>query len=616
MIEKVVWYLTSLRSVVEASSFLRAVLVCLLLYQLDLGLVIGAWLLRKTGLATTNVELEPENRKSAVVVLPTLLRKRDELDGLIAAMLSIARNEYPGQLYVVACIDGTREAGGLYDELVAWVARQIVSPQVELHVVGTTERSGKAVAMDHGIEHLKELVARGEIRRFPDIFFNMDADSTLGQRALERMVFRLTRRRLLGRRPYHIVTSNVIVPLEQCYEGPRSLLSLKHWIALSVAREYVGSISAGKVNLKLTPTMEVSGALYCTWSEIYLAAPTYAAFMQQLRFRDWAKWLLGGPPPRFSAFRGRPLPEAMSGPGDDTWMGWFACCCRYENGRFSADFPRTPLHALAETLWQYVSRPVGYDPLAKVYSKTPTSVRGLFKQRLRWNSSRMQDLLRHGPSLLYHWKAGAPLLFGTILVFTSITVFAAAPLAVLGRLLTGGLSGGASGLPAQAPAFAVLAFLGYYTSRLTGTVTGLLISDSPRGEWIKLVALPFSVPYHVAFNTLTLLIGYYRDAFGFGEPTTFAPEATLLRSKLSRFAIAYRLRRALWLAARSAVHGDVPIGAFWLGWRQTPFTPSGFDGWSTGKSPPPVFWPPRRRRAAPRAVLARARHDVSNEGAA
>src|SRR5262249_53777249 len=209
-----------------------------------------------------------------------------------------------------------------------------------------------------------------------------------------RMVFRLTRRRRLSRKPYHIVTSNVVVPFDQCYRGLRSLFSLKRWIALSVAREYVGSISAGKVNYKLAPTMEVSGALYCTWSAIYMAGPTYASFMQQLRLRDWIKWWFGFAPPRFSDFRGAPLPEAMTGPADDPWMGWLAGCCRLEGGRVSADFPRTPLHALAEALLQYVSRPVAYDPLAKVFSKTPTTVRALWKQRLRWNSSRMQDLLR------------------------------------------------------------------------------------------------------------------------------------------------------------------------------------------------------------------------------
>src|SRR6516225_9685778 len=107
MIEKVVWYLGSIRSVIEASPLLRALIVCVLLYQLDLVLVLGAWLLRKAGLSPTAIALEPENRKSAVVVLPTLLRKRGELEGLIAAMRSVAYNKYPGRLYVVACIDGS-----------------------------------------------------------------------------------------------------------------------------------------------------------------------------------------------------------------------------------------------------------------------------------------------------------------------------------------------------------------------------------------------------------------------------------------------------------------------------------------------------------------------------
>jgi hypothetical protein len=591
MIEQAVWYLGSIRSVVEASPLLRALVICVFLYQLDLVVVLAAWLLRKAGLLGSAVALEPENRKAAVVVLPTLMRKRGELAGLVAAMRSIARNKYPGRLFVIACIDGSREAGALYEELVAWAAAEPVPAGVELHVVGTVERSGKAVAMDRGVEYLKELVAAGLIDRFPEVFFNMDADSILGERALERMVFRLTRRRRLTRRPYHVVTSNVVVPYDQCYAGLRSLASLKRWIALSVAREYVGSISAGKVNYKLAPTMEVSGALYCTWSDIYLAAPRWAAFMQTLRLRDWLKWWLGYPPPRFSAFRGAPLPEAMTGPGDDTWMGWFACCCKLDNGRFSAEFPRTPLHAFVEAVVQYFSRAVAYDPLAKVYSKTPTTIRALYKQRLRWNSSRMQDLLRHGPSLMYHWKAGIPLLFTTIVVFSAVTMFALTPLVVLwGREA-----------PAPAPAFAVLAVLGYYGSRLTGTVAGLLISASPRREWIKLLALPLAVPYHIVFNTSTLFIGYYRDAFGFGEPTTFAPERTLVRSKLSRFAVAYRVRRALLLAARSARHGDVPLGAFWLGWHRTRFTPNGFDGWSSGKSPPPIFWPKRARAGGPAA---------------
>ena len=350
-----------------------------------------------------------------------------------------------------------------------------------------------------------------------------------------------------------------------------------------MAREYLGSISAGKMNYKLAPTMEVSGAPHCTWSDIL---PTRAARggIERLPagLRDWMKWWLGFPPPRFSEFRGAPLPEAMTGPGDDTWMGWFACCCDRKDGRVSVDFPRTPLHAFGAAVLQYLSRPVSYDPLAKVYSRTPTSARALFKQRLRWNSSRMQDLLRHGPSLLYHWKAGVPLFAGTIVVFVAITLFAAALFAA-GPLATFG----AVRVPAPAPAFAVLAILGYYTTRLTGTVAGLLISDSPPAM-DQARGAPSSVPYHVVFNTLTLLIGYYRDVFGFGSRRRSPPSGRCPQQS-DPVAFACRLRRALWLAARSAVYGDVPLGSFWLDGGRPGTAQASTDG-ARGEAAA-VFWP-------------------------
>jgi hypothetical protein len=65
-------------------------------------------------------------------------------------------------------------------------------------------------------------------------------------------------------------------------------------------------------------------------------------------------------------------------------------------------------------------------------------------------------------------------------------------------------------------------------------------------------------------------------------------------------ALAYRARRAFLLACRAVVFGDVPWGKFWLGWEQTRWTPSGFDGWTTGVRPPPVYWPARRRASSKR----------------
>ena len=227
MIEQIAWYLGSVRSIIEAAPLLRALVICLVLYQVDLVAVLAAWLMRRSGLLPGDFVLEPENCKDGLIVLPTLLRKRGELNGLIGAMRSVARNGYPGRLHVVACIDGRGDAGMLFNELVAWIAGEPVPAGVTMHAVATRERAGKAVAMDEGVEHLKGLVARGEVARFPELFFNMDADSELAPRALERMVYRLTRRRRLTGRPFHIVTSNVIVPFDQCWQGARTLLTLK-----------------------------------------------------------------------------------------------------------------------------------------------------------------------------------------------------------------------------------------------------------------------------------------------------------------------------------------------------------------------------------------------------
>jgi len=59
----------------------------------------------------------------------------------------------------------------------------------------------------------------------------------------------------------------------------------------------------------------------------------------------------------------------------------------------------------------------------------------------------------------------------------------------------------------------------------------------------------------------------------------------LAKSGCQRVALAFRARRFVSLCVRSVVHGDVPLGWFWLGWSATPWTPSGFEGWTTGKKP-------------------------------
>ncbi len=557
---------------------LRAILACALIYQLDVLFLVARLLVRKLCGSVDDVRLPADRRPAAVLVLPTLLRNEDELYGLQRAMASAAQNGYPAELLVVACVDDMSRSAKLVERLEHWTAAFPASANVRFAVTGTAERAGKAMAMEAGIEHVAQLVERGELSAFPPVFFNMDADSELASGTLERMVYRLTERRRIAKSPHLIVASNVSVRTSDCMRSWRDLLTPGAWISLLVAREYMTSIGLARNNGKFIPVTGVSGALYCTWSEVQSVGPRYAAFMQTLRWRDWARWWLGRGAPRFSKSTVEPRPEAMTGPGDDTWITWMACSGWWANGRICFDFPRTPLHALARLVIAYVSRPLAYDPRAIVYTKTPTTVRGLFNQRLRWNSSRVQDVQRWCRSHAFHWTIGMPVLAGLSLI---VVVNGGV---MIGLVLSPFLPGRVDWLPVL-----VLSAIGYYTVRVVGSVAAMAIAGTTREDWPKLISLPFSGPYHFAFNVVTTAIGFTRDIFGFGLPTTFSPESTLKRSGLSRIALAYRIRRALLLAWRSVLYGDVPFGRFWFGWRETPWTPNGFEGWTTGRRPPAVY---------------------------
>jgi hypothetical protein len=112
------------------------------------------------------------------------------------------------------------------------------------------------------------------------------------------------------------------------------------------------------------------------------------------------------------------------------------------------------------------------------------------------------------------------------------------------------------------------------------------------------LALPLSPLYAICFTYAPTVVGAVNDVLLFGNVTGFAPETTLIRGGSSRIALLYRARRALLLSVRAARRGDVPWGTFWFGWGATSYTPSGYEGWTSGKRPPPVLPVSARARGA------------------
>src|SRR5262249_14284938 len=134
------------------------------------------------------------------------------------------------------------------------------------------------------------------------------------------------------------------------------------------------------------------------------------------------------------------------------------------------------------------------------------------------------------------------------------------------------------------------------------TVLALALNSDFR-YWRLCLAVPLAPLYQIGINWLPGAVGVVSDVLFFGNRTGFAPEWTLKKGHSVRIALLFRVRRALALTVRNLVKGDVPLGWFWLGWDETPWTPSGFDGWTSGKArrivPPVREW--FRDSTAPRA---------------
>jgi hypothetical protein len=532
---------------------------------------------------------------SVLVVIPSLLRKRDELTSMMSTIESVATNGYPGALTIVVSIDGTSDAPDLYRELCNWAAGARWNRGVVLHVTGTPGRRSKPMAIEQAMGFVKGLVADGLLPAFPPVYVSTDADADLGPRALEAIVQRLQKRNWLTGAPARIVAGSLHVRGNSFWRGWRHFFTVEGQLNLQVAREYYVS-NIWRHNIRAMPVTGVPGAFYCTWSEIFLTIPSFLGYLRTLRPIDWLGWWVGREPPRFSESKAEPVPELIAGDTDDTVTAYVGLIARYEHGRFVFDSPRSPIHALYYLLRALlIDRPIRYEPTSRVFTSSPTTVMSLLKQRKRWNSSRIELTLRFWRAIGFHWTLGLPVLVVKALLARSLIIGALVylwiPFFVFPAHL---LAGFVIGYACQVAIFGTL------------TAIALYVNDEIK-YWRLALALPIAPFYSLVFNWLPGAIGATCDVLLFGNITGFSPEWTLKRGKSVRIALLFRLRRALQLAMRSVVRGDVPLGPFWLGWGETRWTPSGFEGWTTGRRPPSIIPHPDQWFPGLRSRIGRAR---------
>ena len=175
---------------------------------------------------------------SALVVIPSLLRKEDELLSMLSTIQSVATNGYPGRLLIVVSIDGTKDAPQLYERLRDFCRAALYDDHTFLYVTGTPDRRSKPMAIDHAMEFVKGLVASGVEPAFPEVYVSTDADADLGPNSLEKMIYRLQRRNFITGAPARAVAGALHVRGDDFWRGLGHFLTISGQLNIQVARDY------------------------------------------------------------------------------------------------------------------------------------------------------------------------------------------------------------------------------------------------------------------------------------------------------------------------------------------------------------------------------------------
>lgn len=578
--ESLFWAFKTFDPLLLATPIFLNLAICFVVTQTDyLFLLVHAMGRGILGLPDDFRPLGPGERPSGLVVIPSLLRNDEDLGAITTTIESAATNEYPGTLVIVASVDGRTEHPDLYKQLQKWVATRSYPSNVFVYVTGTETRLGKMMAVEAGVDHMKKRVARGDHAAFPTLYFSIDGDGTLGDHAIERLAHRLMSRSPFTGKMRRVVAGKICIRPDLVWRGWRAFFTVEGQLYMQAAREFIVS-NVSRYNWKLTPRIGIPGALYVTWTDLLLAAPRYMSFMHALRPIDAFRWWMGFGAPKFSESNTKPKPEALTGASDDTCIAFLASLASWDGDKLTFDAPKSPIHAFVRFLASYTyDRSHDYEPEARVFTYTPPTLSGLWKQRVRWNSSRVECAGRFWRAFWFHWEIGLPVSAHLLLllhtVFEVVGYYIVLPYYIVGT--SHALLGYVLGYAAQTFAFSAYTLMS-------------LALERQRGQyWRVLMCLPFASAYSICINAFGCVYGVSRDIFLFGNATNFAPEWTLAKGGCERIAISFRIRRFLSLALRSVVHGDVPLGTFWFGWTETPWTPSGFEGWTTGKKPRNIF---------------------------
>jgi hypothetical protein len=275
--EALVWNLRTTSGFLLGAPVCAALAFALLMFS-EYPLLLPMLLLRRV-ISGRRWRQQPAQPLAMLVVIPSLLRKAHELASMKSTIHSVATNGYPGELVIVVSIDGCSEAPALYADLCRWAAAQCWNDQTWLHVTGTPLRRSKPMAIDHALHFVQELVHRGVHPEIPPLYVSTDADADLGARSLEHLASRLQRLHPITRAPARAVAGALYVRGDEIWKGWRHFFSVRGQLNLQVARDYYVS-NNGRFNLRWLPITGVPGALYCTWTEIFLAIPRFMGYTQ------------------------------------------------------------------------------------------------------------------------------------------------------------------------------------------------------------------------------------------------------------------------------------------------------------------------------------------------